>query len=250
MNVACPDCGTVYRIDPAKVPSRGVRARCMRCPGIFDVQGEGAGSVGGSREAAVDHERVGGAEGGASSDAHPAGADAPDPDRAPGRDAAGAAPPRGETRSVEQASGRSGTAELPGEPAPPSPARSASQVSEGSRAPAEGAGAIGSGSRALDGPASRPTPSAGSLGPPPFGSQSPEARARRLARALVSDIVVYHPDRRDRSLRAGTLRQEFRDEIRQSWDEYASQVGPQMARETRYFQDALNEILAGGADLF
>ena len=88
------------------------------------------------------------------------------------------------------------------------------------------------------------------LGPAPFGSRDPDSRARRLARALVSDIVVYHPDRRDRSLRAGTLRQEFREEIRKSWDEYASQVGGQIARDTRYFQDALNEILAEGNRLF
>ncbi len=95
----------------------------------------------------------------------------------------------------------------------------------------------------------RPT-SDGELPPPPFGSTDPHARARRLARALVSDIVVYHPDRRERSLREGTLRQEFREEIRKSWDEYVAHVGEQFARDTTYFRDALNELLAGGARLF
>jgi hypothetical protein len=28
----------------------------------------------------------------------------------------------------------------------------------------------------------------------------PQAEARRLARALVSDIVTYHPERRDRAV--------------------------------------------------
>jgi predicted Zn finger-like uncharacterized protein len=88
------------------------------------------------------------------------------------------------------------------------------------------------------------------LPPPPFGSSDPHARARRLARALVSDIVVYHPDRRERSIRLGTVRQEFREEIRKSWDEYVSHVGNQMARDTAYFRDALNELLAGGANVF
>jgi predicted Zn finger-like uncharacterized protein len=88
------------------------------------------------------------------------------------------------------------------------------------------------------------------LPPAPFGSADPHSRAKRLARALVSDIVVYHPDRRERSIRAGTVRQEFRDEIRKSWDEYVSHVGNQMARETPYFRDALNELLAGGNELF
>jgi len=88
------------------------------------------------------------------------------------------------------------------------------------------------------------------LPPPPFGSRDPHARARRLARALVSDIAVYHPERRRRSLAQGTVRQEFREEIRKSWDEYVAQVGNEMARSTTYFQEALNEILAGGARLF
>jgi hypothetical protein len=84
----------------------------------------------------------------------------------------------------------------------------------------------------------------------PFGTADPKARARRLARALVSDIVVYHPERRDRSRREGTLRQEFREEIRKSWEEYVSQVGTDFARETPFFRDALNEILAGGERVF
>ena len=31
MNVTCPNCATVYRVDPAKVPEAGVRARCAVC---------------------------------------------------------------------------------------------------------------------------------------------------------------------------------------------------------------------------
>jgi predicted Zn finger-like uncharacterized protein len=97
---------------------------------------------------------------------------------------------------------------------------------------------------------SAPTDDLFALPPAPFGSTDPQAKARRLARALVSDIVVYHPDRRERSLRQGTLRQEFRDEIRKSWDEYVGQVGEQMARDTTFFRDALNELLAGGNRIF
>lgn len=97
---------------------------------------------------------------------------------------------------------------------------------------------------------SRPSYAEPELPPAPFGSSDPHVRAKRLARALVSDIVVYHPDRRDRSLREGTLRQEFREEIRKSWDEYVGHVGEQIARDTSYFRDALNELLAGGDQLF
>ncbi|HEX7120472.1 MAG TPA: hypothetical protein VF212_16895 [Longimicrobiales bacterium] len=48
----------------------------------------------------------------------------------------------------------------------------------------------------------------------------------------------------------GTLRQEFREEIRKSWEEYVAQVGESIARSTPYFREALNEILAGGRPLF
>jgi hypothetical protein len=83
-----------------------------------------------------------------------------------------------------------------------------------------------------------------------FGSSDPKAKARRLARALVSDMATYHPDRRDRALREGTLKQEFKDEIRKSWQEYVDQVGPDLAHGTPYFREALNDILARGQQVF
>src|SRR5690242_16313084 len=42
MNVTCPNCATIYRVDPAKVPEAGVRARCAVCSAIFPVHREGA----------------------------------------------------------------------------------------------------------------------------------------------------------------------------------------------------------------
>jgi hypothetical protein len=71
-----------------------------------------------------------------------------------------------------------------------------------------------------------------------------------LARALVSDIVTYHPERRDTALADGTLKREFMEEIKKSWEEYVGQVGAETARGTPHFRDALNEILAKGQNLF
>jgi hypothetical protein len=99
-------------------------------------------------------------------------------------------------------------------------------------------------------PATAPQAAETGRAPSPFGSRDPNARAQRLARALVSDIVAYHPDRRERSLANGTLRAEFRDEIMKSWEEYVAQVGLDMARSTPYFRDALNAILARGQQMF
>jgi hypothetical protein len=80
--------------------------------------------------------------------------------------------------------------------------------------------------------------------------ERPSQKARRLARALVSDLVVYQPQKREEGIRNGTLRELFRDEIRKSWDEYVAQVGAPVAESTTHFQDALNEVLAGGRKIF
>jgi predicted Zn finger-like uncharacterized protein len=138
MNVTCPNCATVYRVDPAKVPEAGVRARCSICSAVFAVQGEAQ-----ERPAATG------------------------------------------TRPVN-----------------------------------------------------------------PFLSQDPALKARRLARALISDMVVYHPAKRQEGLRDGNLRELFDEEIKKSWEEYADQVGKNVADTTPYFKEALNEILAGGRQIF
>jgi hypothetical protein len=86
--------------------------------------------------------------------------------------------------------------------------------------------------------------------PSPFGASDPASKARRLARALVSDIVTYFPERRDKALADGTLRREFTEEIKKSWEEYVAQVGQDMAKKTPYFREALNDILAKGQQVF
>jgi predicted Zn finger-like uncharacterized protein len=107
--------------------------------------------------------------------------------------------------------------------------------------------------RAQAAPAPAPAPpvaAAAPRAPSPFGSSDPAAKAKRLARALISDIVTYFPDRRERALADGTLRKEFTEEITKSWQEYTAQVGAQLAKQTPYFREALNEILAKGQQLF
>ncbi len=84
----------------------------------------------------------------------------------------------------------------------------------------------------------------------PFLAQDPRQKARRLARALVSDMIVYQPDKRQRALKEGNLKQAFEEEIKKSWEEYIQQVGEDMGKSTPFFTDALNEILAGGQKVF
>jgi hypothetical protein len=93
-----------------------------------------------------------------------------------------------------------------------------------------------------------PTPARAPINP--FLANDPNAKAKRLARALVSDIVTYFPQKRDEGLRDGTLKQLFREEIKKSYEEYVDQVGRDFAESTTHFQEALNDVLAGGKKLF
>ena len=75
--------------------------------------------------------------------------------------------------------------------------------------------------------AATPTPSKAPINP--FLANDPNQKAKRLARALVSDMVAYHPQKRDEGMRAGTLKQLFREEIKKSYEEYVEQIGKDFA---------------------
>ncbi len=103
-------------------------------------------------------------------------------------------------------------------------------------------------------PVAAPTVSGGAppARPPinPFLANDPNAKAKRLARALVSDIVAYFPQKREEGLRDGTLKQLFREEIKKSYEEYVDQIGREFAEGTTHFQEALNDVLALGKKIF
>jgi hypothetical protein len=109
-----------------------------------------------------------------------------------------------------------------------------------------GAGSVGSSGSGVEPTAA--TPSKAPINP--FLANDPNQKAKRLARALVSDMVAYHPQKRDEGVRAGTLKQLFREEIKKSYEEYVDQIGKEFAESTSHFQDALNDVLAGGKKVF
>jgi hypothetical protein len=124
------------------------------------------------------------------------------------------------------------------------PATPPSGLAASARQPAPVSAAI----PAATAPSPPPTPVKRPINP--FLSNDPNQKARRLARALVSDMIAYHPQKRSEGERQGTLKQLFREEIKKSYEEYVEQVGRTFAESTSHFQDALNEILAGGKRLF
>jgi hypothetical protein len=99
-------------------------------------------------------------------------------------------------------------------------------------------------------PTAPEAPAAPAPGPIQFGKRDPQEKARRLARVLVSDMIVYHREKHSQALEAGTLVEEFQDEVQKSWEEYVDQIGSELAEGTPYFREALNEILAKGQEMF
>jgi predicted Zn finger-like uncharacterized protein len=244
MVVQCSSCLTEFELDPDKVPAAGVRARCSVCSAVIVVPAPPTPS---SVTEAVATESA------RSEPARPEPA-RPEPARPePARPEPAAHTPEAATPSEPEVSQQplshaaSAAPEAPRayEPppaapveraswtVPPPPVRAASP--EPVAAPTAEKSASDAGQR-------RPIN--------PFLTRDPALRAKRLARALVSDIVAYHPARHAEGLRDGSLKTLFRDEIKKSYEEYVDQVGRDFAGSTTHFQDALNDVLASGRKLF
>jgi predicted Zn finger-like uncharacterized protein len=159
ITVTCSSCSSSFPVDPAKIPPKGVSARCSSCGYVFRIE-------------------------------KPADAAAPPP-------------------FVSE----------------PDPLPSAPE------APA--------------------VPQAGDAGFR-FGKRDPTDKAKRLARVLVSDMIMYNADRHVSALEGGTLAEDFEEEIDKSWKEFVEQVGPEIAdgQGRGFWTDALNDILAKGEQLF
>ena len=63
-------------------------------------------------------------------------------------------------------------------------------------------------------------------------------------------MVAYLPKKREEGIKNNTLKALFREEIKKSYEEYIDQVGKEFAESTPHFQDALNDVLAGGNKIF
>jgi predicted Zn finger-like uncharacterized protein len=309
MNVSCPECRSVFRLDPAKITSVSMRARCSVCGGLIpvgaavnwgdDLQGSAAPVPAAAlRGTPAGVKPILSRRTPASSTAtttwpppvprpdpapppapRPAAAvpapppNQPSPPRqrtppfspkftpavpreagAPGHSGSipkaapsGAAGPKPETGSTPIFNAPFGAPLTPPsrgaipEPAPPKPAT-----------PSPAFTASGNVSAAFSTPSTPTPPPAVVQRKPinPFLANDPNQKARRLARALVSDMVAYHPAKREEGLQGGTLKQLFREEIKKSYEEYVEQVGREFAESTMHFQEALNDVLAGGRKVF
>ncbi len=81
-------------------------------------------------------------------------------------------------------------------------------------------------------------------------SRRRKSKEEMLARALISDILVYNRDLYERAKAEGNLLEALGPEIKKSWELYKDKVTPEVANATNHFREALNEILADGEKIF
>jgi predicted Zn finger-like uncharacterized protein len=206
ITVSCPSCSTSFPVDSAKVPPKGVSARCSLCGDIFRIekpQEGGAETVGATPKLTPP---------------------LPPPPLPP--------PPLPPPPPVVDASPGLDDIHVVPPPAPP-------VAAPPKRAPAPR-------------PASPEPSTAPAGGTFRFGKRDPTDKAKRLARVLVSDMIMYNAERHRNALENGTLAQDFEDEIDKSWKEYVEQVGAEIAdgEGREFWREALNDILAKGDEVF
>lgn len=255
MIVQCTDCTTRYQLDPARVPEEQIRVRCPRCSYVFSIDG---------RRAAADSHEV---------------AEQPTPAAAPAMevetgyvapadstpraydDAPGSFDPPEQNFAPPEPTPVPETAppvdepavaadfepepEFQPEPAPAMPAAASFDLEIEHASPqARQADAQAAPVAVAEEPATIQAPAR------PTAAPSADDKSRRLARALVSDILVYNRETRDRALAEGKLVQALGTEIKKSWELYKEKVTPEVANSNNTFREALNEILADGQKIF
>jgi hypothetical protein len=289
--IACPSCEESYRIEPARLPGPRVRVACLACGEPVYLRRAGArvrsaaapaGVLPGPARPGEDevpmwresrHEDVSTA---VAATRQPASRFTPPPPPAPPRETIPRAEPAPEVKPFTPhleppalrpaASAAAPTLEPPAAPARPAPPAfeppqapaaepirrehpAAAPVATAPAAPAETAPAAATPQPGFEPSGGTAAARPGSFSFAQVGDSA--ARAQRLARALVSDILVYQPKKVEAGIRDGNLKDILREEVEKSWDEYCERLGPEIARANRpQFVAALNEILARGNPVF
>src|SRR5256885_10986607 len=224
VNVSCPSCETVYRVDPAKAPAGGVRARCAVCSNVFTV----AASAVAPQPVGAGVATGGGAPVFTPTTTTPRTPPVPPPPPPPPMAPAAAPPLRRPTPPAPPATPPRAPVGPPvGAPvrpvsappvaAPPAAPRAAPPPA--AAPPAAPRAAPAAAPPAAPPPAPAP-PAPAPLAPArggaplqrktrplravnPFLVQDTNQNARRLSRTLISDMIVYHPEKRRDGMRNG-----------------------------------------------
>jgi predicted Zn finger-like uncharacterized protein len=216
MITTCTECQARYQLDAEKIPPKVIKVRCPSCHGVFSLDGT----------------QVGKPESLAVTSGYPAFSTDPAP--------ADPAPAQAPEQAPEPAPVPA-VADRPAFTPDPAPAVADQPAFTPDPAPAV---------------AEIPAPATGvAVMDEPVASPEPSGRRRRgkeemLARALISDIMVYNKDLYDTAKAEGNLLEALGGEIKKSWELYKEKVTPEVANSSNHFRDALNDILADGEQIF
>ncbi len=87
-----------------------------------------------------------------------------------------------------------------------------------------------------------------------LSNASPEERAknkaRRLARSLVKDILLYKGKEVEEGYKNGTIKEVLKEEIKKCYKYYVSEVNPDIAQNETFFVDELNKIIGKGEKIW
>lgn len=218
MIVECTNCHAKYNIDENKIPPTGVKVRCPKCQNIILVKKE---------ETVV----------------------SPKIEPPPVPKVEPPAPPKVEPPptpkieeppipKVEKPIVQEPPVPKPPEPEVPAPPEPEIPVTPPVQKPV----------------APEPEPVIKPPSPPPVEMSEEDKkwheRARRLAKALASDLVLYNQEKVEKGLRDGTLVQLLGSEIRRSWEYYCQQIPKYIIENSDYFKEQLNKIVGKGKEIF
>ena len=246
MITTCTVCQARYQLDAERIPPRVIKVRCPSCSGVFTLDGtQVAREVPEEQPLAV-------TTGFDDRQARP---------EAPAETPVAPSVP-------EQPAARVDTTP---EPAPAAPEPTFHQPAEPvtASAPAESSpdedSDMETGMASDPGPAPEPTPepepeveikveteTATAVMDKPTESTGRRRKSKEemLARALVSDIMVYNRELYDTAKAENNLLEALGAEIKKSWELYKDKVGEDVANGSDHFRDALNDILADGEKIF
>ena len=220
MITTCTVCQARYQLDAERIPLRVIKVRCPSCSGVFTLDGTQV-----TRDESRD-EPLAVTTG--FNDYH-----APSEPAAPEAPAAAPEPAPAET-PVQS------TPEPAPEPAPEPVAATGGVEFQAPTAEAdpepepEAEPETGTATAVMDEPAPRRR----------------KSKEEMLARALVSDIMVYNRELYDTAKAEDNLLEALGAEIKKSWELYKEKVGEDVANDSDHFRNALNDILADGEKIF
>lgn len=247
MIVECSNCHTKYNVDEDKIPDIGIKVKCHKCQNIIFIQKEAPAPEPVQPVVTAPE---------------PAQPEIPAPPSEPPVEPADQVPPTEPVPSPPaQPEEPSPAPEQPEEPsvptepdvpipepevAPPEPEVPVRQEQIEQAAPLD----IVMPSESEVAAPAEPLPTAPEEAEVSEEDKKLHERARRLAKALASDLVLYNQDKVEEGLRNGTLAKLLGSEIRRSWEYYCQQIPKHIVDGADYFKDQLNKIVGKGKEIF